>query len=138
MSLKKETKAELIAELSSLEEDKAELEHKIQGLKLYLGMAKTTSDKPNGNGGASARSIDLDIRPDVEKFFAENGNQAVRMKALVDKMVELHPEVERWVIESKMVHVKRQVLQQVGYGMYHLKTPAAVQTETPAPLDEGF
>ncbi len=105
-------------ELAALREKKASIERKIKGLEQYLGI-QGSLEKTNG-GSISARG-GVDIRPDVRALFETNGNELMRLKDIVEKVGEKHPEMERIVIERKMIHVKRTILEQQGYGMYRLK-----------------
>ncbi len=118
-------------ELANLREKKANLERKIQGLESYLGVDSKLS---NGNGTVqnkvSARG-GIDIRPTVETTYKENNNHEIKLKDLVDIVAQKHPDTERAVIERKMIHIKRTILEQVGYGKYHLKT------ETPHSDEQG-
>lgn len=106
-------------ELASLQDRKASIERKIQGLEHYLGMALSN---PN-NGKVIRASVrgGVDIRPMVRNIYVESNNQPLKFKELVDRVAQAYPDTERVVIEGKMVHVKRTILEKVGYGKYRLK-----------------
>jgi len=114
------TATEIKQDLATLKEKRAELDRKIQGLEHYLGLHKTSTIKVAGINAVSARG-GVDIRPTVKAIYAENGNQAIRVKDLVDMIVGKHPEMDKTIVGRKMVHVKRTILKQEGYGMYRLK-----------------
>lgn len=113
------TATEIKQDLATLREKRAELDRKIQGHEHYLGLHKT-STKAAGINAVSARG-GVDIRPAVKAIYGANSNQAIRVKDLVDMIVEKHPEMDKTIVGRKMVHVKRTILKQEGYGMYRLK-----------------
>lgn len=102
-------------ELTTLRERKAVIERRIQGLEIYIGKTNGSStERISARGG-------IDIRPTVKAIFADNSNQPIKYKDLVDKVAEKHPDSEYAVIQAKMIHVTRTILEKTGYGMYHLK-----------------
>ena len=106
-------------ELANLREKKASIERKIQGLEHYLGVRKSNG-KTASPSGISVRG-GVNIRPTVEDIFTNNNNEPVRVKNIVDMVAQKHPDVDRQVIERKLIHVKRTILEQVEYGKYRLK-----------------
>ena len=116
--------ADLKQELASLREKRVELDRKIAGLELFLGVSKSLPPKVVGEV-VSARSVELDIRPTVRAILQESGNAPIAYKDLIDRVAGIHAEVDRSVIKAKMVHVKRTILDQAEYGKYRLKTEAA-------------
>ncbi len=69
----------------------------------------------------------VEIRPTVQGIYKDNSNLPLKLKDLVDRVSEKHPETERVVIEKKMAYIKQTLLEKgEGYGMYRLKTQTAM------------
>jgi len=107
-------------DLANLKEKKASIERKIQGLELYLGVQKTATSKTVNTGRVSARG-GVDISPSVKAVFDSNGNQSVKYKDLVDMVAQKHTDLDRIVVDRKLSHLKRTMLDSAGYGKYQLK-----------------
>ncbi len=99
-------------------DQKAELERKIRALEDYLGVPK----KGTPSGAFVVRG-GPDIAPTVQAIFGENGNQPIRKRDLTDMVAARHPEVDKTVVERKMINVTRKILAQDGYGKYRLAFP---------------
>ena len=110
-------------ELRELKEQKDALERKIRGLEEYLGTH-------SGTNGSSVRG-GADIRPAVREVFSANGNQPTQYKDIVNAVASKLPDVDRKVVEKKMVHVVRTILDNVSYGKYRLKEAAQSSASTP-------
>lgn len=106
-------------ELKELREQRESLERKIRALEDFLGV----SNKGSSNGSGVVVRGGVDITPTVEAVFAENGNRPIRKKELTDMVAGRHPELDKRVVESKMINVTRKRLESPAYGMYRLKLP---------------
>lgn len=62
-----------------------------------------------------------DIRPVVKAIFAENQNQPLSPKEIIDAVASRQPDIDREIVKKKMVHVIRTILQSAGYAKYQLK-----------------
>jgi hypothetical protein len=105
-------------QLREYRDQKADLERKIRALEDYLGVPK----KGASNGALVVRG-GPDITPTVQAIFSENNNQPIRKRDLTDIVAARHPEVEKAVVERKMINVTRKILAQDGYGKYRLAFP---------------
>ena len=106
-------------EIKRLRQEKAEIEERIEGLQRYLHAPKSAEGRMAT--GVSARG-GIDIRPTVKTIFEENGNTPLKVKEIVDAVAKRHADVERRIIEKKMFHVKRTILEKgTEYGSYRLK-----------------
>lgn len=123
---------EVKQELKDLRAQKAELEVRIDALARYLDAPRAVAEG-KVSSGVSARSIDLDLRPTVTAIFTENHNRPMKMSDIVEMVSNRHLDIEKSIVASKMVHVKRTMLEGAGqYGMYRMKLPGKeVATELP-------
>lgn len=109
---------------------------KIEGLQRYLDAQKVASEGRT-TSGVSARG-GVDIRPIVAEIFLEKDNQPMKVVDIVSAISSKRPEIEKEIIEKKMVHVKRTFLVKTGaYGMYHLP-PEEYSPEMVTPVMENI
>lgn len=101
-------------QLRELREEKSIVERKIRALEEFLGIPK------GGSNGTPVARVEVDLTPTVETIFVDNNNVPIKKKVLVDMLAKQHPEIDRAVVESKLINVTRKILVQDGYGKYRL------------------